>query len=291
MLNKSKVYFDEITHSYWLEGKRLSGITEMLSRQSLSTQYIGVSDAVLENAQERGTAIHRDIEIENINSEYQEVNNFFNLIKSYGLTICEHEYLVSDNEHYASSIDVVFNENNGTYSLADIKTTAVKNYHYVAWQLSVYSYLFRLQNPQAKVSKIYLIWLRGEIATMEELHPFSDAEVKDLLLSDIEGRIYGQEYMPIKVDKPMLTLMGELTELYKLSDEIKIKEKEVKEFLLREMENRNLTSIEIGNLKITYKRPYTAERFDTDRLKKEIPNIDEYKKYSAVKGSITIKIK
>ena len=73
---------------------------------------------------------------------------------------------------------------------------------------------------------------------------------------------------------------------------MKAKEDELKEELLKVMEENGLLGIELGNLKITYRKPSTRTALDTTRLKSEKPELyEEYSKTSEVKSSISISLK
>ena len=75
------------------------------------------------------------------------------------------EYLISDNAHYASMIDKVYRVNDNTFDRCDIKTygaMTVEKFEKAEWQLSIYAYLFELQNPKAKVRNLFIIHLRNK---------------------------------------------------------------------------------------------------------------------------------
>lgn len=289
VLNKSRVVFDDITHSYWLGDKELSGITSMLTRQLFYGKYDGVPSYILDKACEKGSAIHKDIEQNNFDSEYEEVQAFYTEVGKQCLDIWENEYLVSDNEHYASCIDIVLRNLDGSFSLADIKTIYQLDKNYVSWQLSVYAYFFELQNPEARIDKLLAVWLRGDKCEISEVYRHPVDEVKALLQSDIEGRVYGKDNLPVPMTKEMLDITAYLHSMRELVNEFNEKEKALKEYLLNQMAEKNIKSLEIGGMKITYKEPYTTSKLDTKKLKEELPNIDDYMVHSAVKGSVTIK--
>lgn len=62
----------------------------------------------------------------------------------------------------------------------------------MSWQLSIYAYLFELQNPLIKVDKLFGIWLRGNKSELVEIERKPDAEVKRLL----ECEIKGEQFLP-----------------------------------------------------------------------------------------------
>ena len=128
----SGVVFNPEPHTYFLEGKELYGITSMLSRQLFPHKYDipeGISEEDWEkrlgDAADRGHLIHSKIELyDQIGVEdTEEIKNYKKIKKSHGLKTIANEYLVTDREYYASAIDLVFEENDGSISLGDIKTT------------------------------------------------------------------------------------------------------------------------------------------------------------------------
>ena len=176
-LNQSWVVFDKDEHTYTLNGRILHGITGMLSRQLFADKYKDIPAFVLQRAAERGTMIHEDCEFADatgLEPQTTEGRNYLELRKDF--TVLCNEYTVSDNEFFASNIDCVW-EKDGEVVLADIKTTSHLDEEYVAWQLSIYAYLFELQNPHLKVARLFAVWLRDEIAKLVEVERKPTAEI------------------------------------------------------------------------------------------------------------------
>lgn len=157
-LVESPVVFNEIDHTYTLMGARLSGITSMLHRTLFRDKYKGISKEVLNRAAEYGHNIHEQIELVDslgVESDNPAVQAYIRMKMENNLETLTGEYLVSDEEVYASSIDIVFTD----FSLADVKTTSSLDMEYLSWQLSIYAHLFERQNPALKVPRLYAIWL------------------------------------------------------------------------------------------------------------------------------------
>lgn len=157
-LANSNVVFNEIDHSYSFLGNRLSGVTSLLSRTLFRDKYSGISKEVLAKAAEYGHNIHEQIELVDtlgVQSETPAVLDYLKMKADLGVDSIANEYLVSDESHVASSIDVIFSD----LSLADIKTTSKLDMSYLSWQLSFYAYLFERQNPGLKASRLLAIWL------------------------------------------------------------------------------------------------------------------------------------
>lgn len=185
-LVKSAVVFDELEHSYSFLGIKLSGITSLLHRTLFADKYTGIAPEVLAKAAEYGHNIHEQIEIVDslgVESDHPSVQDYCKMKQENNLTPLVNEYLVSDEVAYASSIDIVFDD----YTLADIKTTSRLDMEYLSWQLSIYAYLFEMQNPGLKVPRLLAIWLpkpRYGKSTLVEVPRKSKDAIKVLLAWD-----------------------------------------------------------------------------------------------------------
>lgn len=291
-LVQSQVLFDSTNHTYTLDGKQLSGITSLLDRQLFKDKYSGIPDAILRKAAERGTYIHQCCELadEGFTTDCQEAMNYLNLKSKYNLRIEESEYLVSDNEHYASCIDKVYRYDENTFYLGDIKTTYKLNKEYVMWQLSIYAYLFEKQNPGAKVASIFAIWLRGETNQLVELERVPDEKVERLLYCDSHGLKYESqgETLPILFNEIEGLIVDVETQLKALTEQ----KKALTEGAMRAMVQAGLYTWKGDKVSITRKTASTRKSFDKERFEKDYPGIyDNYIKESPVSESLLIKIK
>lgn len=74
--------------------------------------------------------------------------------------------------------------------------------------------------------------------------------------------------------------------------EIKVKEDELKQAILEEMESKNIIKLDTDDLTISYVAPSDRETLDSKTLKAEHQDLyDEYVKITTVKSSIRIKVK
>lgn len=157
-LSLSSVVFNEVDHTYIYNGSFLSGVTSLLHRTLFADKYRGISADVLAKAAAYGHNIHEQIELVDtlgVESQTPAVLAYLQMKADLNLTTLANEYLVSDEQYIASSIDIVFDD----LTLADIKTTSRLDMEYLSWQLSMYAYLFELQNPGLKVPRLLAIWL------------------------------------------------------------------------------------------------------------------------------------
>lgn len=291
-LVKSPVVFHSEEHTYTLDGKQLSGITSLLDRQLFKDKYSGIPEEVLRNAAERGTYIHQCCELvdEGFVSDNQESINYLRLKEKYNLRIEESEYLVSDNEHVASCIDKVYRYDDTTFYLGDIKTTYKLNKEYVMWQLSIYAYLFEKQNPGARVTSIFAIWLRGETAQLVELDRVPTEKVEELLRCDAMGLQYGEECeaLPSVIPEMEALVVDVETRLKRLTEQ----KKALMDGLMRAMVKEGIYAWKGEKMSITRKTASTRKSFDKEKFEEDYPGVyDKYIKETPISESLLIKIK
>ena len=172
-LRESPVVFDQEKHTYRLEDILLEGVTTLLRNQLFQNKYDDIPKEILEKAAKRGTLIHEQCELVDalgIDPVILEAKNYKLLKEEHGLKPIANEYLISDELAFASSVDVIFDgesENDDEVYLADIKTTAKLDIDWLSWQLSIYAYMFEMQNPHLRVKKLYAIWLRNEVKELK----------------------------------------------------------------------------------------------------------------------------
>ncbi len=191
-LPKSQVRFDQDTHTYTTpEGKTLSGVTALLQRTLFPDMYVGIDDDILERAKQRGTTIHEKIEMYETMDAYfddPDIIRYRETLESAlsGYKTLATEYLISDNLSIASSIDTIY-VNDKDIIISDIKTTHELHTDYVAWQLSIYAYLFNLQTGLTP-SRAMVMWLpKNGKARMITLKLYSYDDVQALIHADSIG--------------------------------------------------------------------------------------------------------
>lgn len=305
-LNQSQVIFNEENHTYTLNGKRLSGVTSILSRYLFPKKYAGVPEQILQAAKEHGTLVHQQIqcyingfEPSEPTEELQAFRKFIFEDKDFKISDHTSEYLVSDNESVASQIDLVYcPENSSRATLIDIKTTAEVDIEYLSWQLSIYAYLFELNNPNIKAHQLVGIHIRGSKLKLYNIKRIDDDLVKSFLdafranlkvfrnpLKQIATTDEKLLQNALKIEKALITYKEKIL-AYEMEKKL------VNERLHEIMEQRGITKWETDNLVLTRRLESKRKSIDTERLKKEQPDVyEKYQKESVVKGSVTIKIK
>ena len=124
-LKESGVLFNEEEHSYRLDGKEWSGSTRMVQRQMFPDEFDGIPKHLIRGAADYGTSVHlscEDFDRHWNNDGTQEVTDYIQLCKDYGLVHECSEYLVTDSKNGASKKDKVYRFSEDTLSWEDIKT-------------------------------------------------------------------------------------------------------------------------------------------------------------------------
>lgn len=297
-LVKSKVRFDEEHHRYFLGEKELSGITGTLIKKAFPDTYKGIPDAVLAKAAERGSVVHQNLELfdticnSDINimpSLLPEVKDYNEMLISYGLHHVDSEYLVTDNENFASAIDKVLADNEGNIYLADIKTTATLHYDNVSLQLSIYAKWFEEQNPDLKVKEIVCMWFKNGQSKFQPLPRVADYQIDDLINAYLAD---DAEYQyKVEVPEQFSALEQEYRLITARMDVLKIKQDDLKEQIMKMMETNKQKSIKTNIGSYSYVAATTKKTFDTKLFKDTEPDhYEHYLKETTTKPSIRIKL-
>lgn len=297
-LVKSKVRFDEEHHRYFLGEKELSGITGTLIKKAFPDTYKGIPDAVLAKAAERGSVVHQNLELfdticnSDVNimpSVLPEVKNYNEMLISYGLHHVDSEYLVTDNENFASAIDKVLADNEGNIYLADIKTTATLHYDNVSLQLSIYAKWFEEQNPDLKVKEIVCMWFKNGQSKFQPLPRVSDEKIDDLINAYLAD---DSEYQyKVEVPEQFSAIEQEYRLITARMDALKIKQDDLKEQMMKMMEANKQKSIKTNIASYSYVAATTKKTFDMKLFKDTEPDhYEHYLKETTTKPSIRIKL-
>ena len=148
------------THTYLYEGLMLPSVSQILGMK-YKNEYASVPPAVLNNAAQRGTAVHKAIENYN-NSGYDDgseaVRNFKFLQKQYGFEVLDSELplvIFKDDMPIACGRLDMTMLMDGETGIADIKTVSTLNKEKIAYQLNLYRIgLMQSYGVDAKFLKI-----------------------------------------------------------------------------------------------------------------------------------------
>ena len=303
-LNDSGVLFNREEHTYELNGKFLSGITEMLQRQLFPDEFDGVPEEAIQQAALYGTEVHESIEQFDsfwTNDGTQEVADYIDICTTNGLIHERSEYTVTDGMNWASNIDKVFRKSETVFDIADVKTYGTmtpEKQEKARWQLSIYAYLFETLNPNATVGKLYIIHLRNKlkkdgttdhIANLIEVDRIPSEVCKKLLDTDLAGEIFENPY---DIPADIAEQEEEIRHLIQTKKEVEERLNELKSEILSRMEETQVRSWNTETMKLTRKLPSTRYSFDLNRFKSDHPefNYDDYMKKSTVGSSLLITV-
>ena len=246
-----------------------------------------MSEDTLELAKNKGSLIHKEIEnyIKKGETGFTlELGNFINIVNDKKLEHMKSEVKVH-NKEIVGTIDIVCRIGDKNV-IIDTKTTAELDKEYVSWQLSMYAYILETYYS-VRIDELYAMWLRDEKYKFVKVEKKTHNQIEDVLEAFKNGSkidLYSATLQTIPLDN-QIAFMGLVHQMNDIENKIK----EVKEAILKEMEDRGLSKVEIGNVTITYKQPTTRVSIDTKKLKED-GLYDKYSKISNVKGSISIKL-
>jgi len=304
-LQNSGVVFDKAAHTYELNGKMLSGITDMLHRQLFPNEFNGIPWSKIVAAGDYGTTVHDSLELFDTTWQHDgsvEVQDYIELCKQNNLVHEASEYNITDGNYWSSNIDKVFRTSDEIFDLGDLKSYGKMTPQKLAkarWQLSIYAYLFELQNPKAKVGHLFVLHIRNKqkkdgtfdhIKNIVFVNRIPSSICKELLTADEEGRQFLNPY-----DIPAQLLQQE-THIRELLIQKAAIEEELAAIKAQFMDM--MTKLDTQNwimndgMKITRKLPTTRTSFDLPKLKKAYPDIpyDDFLKVSNVSGSLSIAV-
>lgn len=305
-LKQCSVVFNPDDHTYYLpeKDKYLSGITSLLDRQLFTTTYDGVPEAILEQAAQYGSSVHASIEDFDMRWENDgtlEVKDYISLCNEHSLVHEESEYLITDGENYASMIDKVYRVDEITFDIGDVKTYGVMTadkLEKTKWQLSIYAYLFELQNKKAKVRNLFILHIRNKakkdgsfdhISNYIPVQRIPTEIVKELLLADSQGE---QFQNPYSIPGDIASQESTIRKLIQDKSAIETKLNSIKTRILSLMEAQDIKTWATETMKITRKLPTTRSSFSLADFKEANPtfNVEPFMKTSQVAGSLQISI-
>ena len=303
-LKDSGVLFDEEQHTYLLGDKYLSGITGMLQRQMYSNEFEGIPKDVIDAAAQYGTDVHHsceDFDFSWINDGTVEVQDYIQICKENNLTHECSEYTVTDGSDWASRIDKVYRVSDDTFDLADIKTYGQMTPEKLAkakWQLSIYAYLFELQNKKAKVNRLFIIHLRNKqkkdgtfdhISEIIFINRIPSEICMDLLATDLRGEQFANPY---DIPEEISSQETEIRELMQTKSAVEERLATIKADILSKMESLDVRTWATQTMRLTRKLPSTRASFNAALFKQEHPDLDyaPYERVSQVASSLTITI-
>lgn len=297
-LNVPRVTFIEESHQYFIGKKELKGVTGTLIKKAFPDTYKNIPESVLAKAAERGGLVHNtletfcsifDADINKYPNPTEELLAFHSMLVSFGLHYVASEYLVTDGENFASAIDGVFADDEGNIYLVDYKTTSTLHYDNVSLQLSIYAKWFEEQNPALKVKEIVCMWFKNGQSKFQPLPRVADYQIDDLInayLADDTDYQY-----KVEVPEQFSALEQEYRLVSARMDALKIKQDDLKEKIMKMMEDNKQKSIKTQFASYSYVAATTKQTFDTKLFKDTEPDhYEHYLKETTTKPSLRIKL-
>jgi len=305
--------FDEKEHRYFLNGKELSGVTSVITKQLFPHSFDGIPKRILDASAEYGSHVHKILEnwdkLWKKDEQSTELQDYRSICKEYGLVHEASEYLITDFQNFASACDKVYRVSDDTVSIGDIKTVYgdltkkanAEKLEKCRVQLSLYRYMFQLVNPQMKVKDLFVLHLRckerkngtiDRIAKYIPIDPLPISTCKALLEAEVNGE---QFIMPTDTEQPTELEVDEglIRSLLQTKADVEEKLASIKAKLLSDMEAIGETKFSTPTgLKIVRKLESVRKAFDMKSFTSMNPDFDlsPYMKESRVGGSLSIAI-
>ena len=183
-------YIDE-SHTYLCDGVIVPSVTQIL-KIKFGGKYKGVSKRTLERAANKGTEVHRAIELyckEGAESELPELRNFKFLKSKYGFEVLDNEVpviLFDNGEPIAGGrLDLVISMD-GKTGLADIKRTSALDKEYLAYQLNMYRIAYQ-QCYDTEISFLKGVHLRENVRKLVDI-PINEEVTMELVNEYLEEK-------------------------------------------------------------------------------------------------------
>lgn len=301
-LPETNIIFEPDTHTYTnQQGNKLCGVTTMLRKYLFADKYKGVPADVLKHAAQHGTRVHEQTQLAicgfKTKDTLPETKAIIKTLKQNKLTPIEAEYLITDNQTCASSIDIVLSDKNQNITLADIKTTETLDTEYVAWQLSIYAYLFE-QQTNHPVTEIIAIHARNNTATIHTIKRIPDTHIAALIEAQrTHATTFTNPLKQLDTETTLLTQQAQIIEqkiatIKQTLDNLTMLQTNIKEKLYNEMQMRSIKKWDTDTLSITLKEPSVRTTIDADKLRTLHPRIyKQTTKQTQTKGTVLIKLK
>ena len=292
----SEVVFFEDSHQYFLGEKELQGVTSTLIPKAYPGTYMGIDQETLENAAARGTLMHKVIEgYLNDGTYYEglpELDNFIKVMADNNLTCLATEYIVSDNENFASAIDLVMQNKKKEICLVDLKRTSELHFEEVALQLSIYKRWFERMNAGIKVKHIYVLRLRDNECDFVELHPVSDDFLDALVAAYLNALPFVPSMYYGNLPSELVKAEKQISLMVAQQKAIDARMSKLKEGLYTLMEQYNVKSWKGSNVTITRVLPSVSVSLDSKKVKENYLEVyNACVKETKRKGSLKITVK
>lgn len=182
-INGHYLEFDEEDHIYICDGIIVPSVSKIL--KSKFDDYACVSRSVLEQAREKGTALHEAIELYETTgqtSNLKEFHNYLFLKNHIGFTNISNELPVIYEEDgrvlFAGQLDqIIFID--GDFGINDFKRVSAPNKEKIAYQLNLYKIAYE-QSYNNQIKRLSFMQLREDTRRFTPL-PINEKSAKELI--------------------------------------------------------------------------------------------------------------
>ena len=182
-INGHTLEYDDDTHTYIVDGVIVPSVTQLLGAKF--NDYAGVSESVLQQASQKGTAMHKAIELletESIVTEINELKNYNFLKKHYNWTNIANELPIIYEENgkvlFAGRLDQII-EIDGKLGINDFKRVSAPNKEKICCQLNLYKLGYE-QSYHKKIEFLSFTQLRENTRKFVKL-PINEDYIKEFL--------------------------------------------------------------------------------------------------------------
>lgn len=305
-----EILFKEEGHEYTVNGRKSDcSVTELIGKQIDKTEWFGVPSDVLKRAADRGTFVHKDLELmvrDGRPPETQEAKNFAawlttqkleNPKTEFKLAIEHHGLLLTGTADFIATLNLFS-------TLADYKTTSVIHHETVRWQLSLLDYMARKCNG-AIINGVLLEYTPAEkffvfhfdkegVFTPVELTKISDIEIERLLDAEADGKEYHPStFITPRLQADVVAVQTQIAQHQLALKALEAQDTALKTSLLTAFEaNPDIKSVECPEFKITYVAPTVTTSFDSKGFEAAFPEeAKKWRKTSSKKGYVLITLR
>ena len=182
-INNHILEYDDDTHTYIVDGVIVPSVTQLLGEKF--NDYAGVSTSVLEQASQKGTAMHEAIErFEKTGAENdsKELRNYKFLKRHYKWTNIDNELPIIYEENgqvlFAGRLDQII-EIDSKLGINDFKRVSAPNKEKICYQLNLYKLGYE-QSYHKKIEFLAFTHLREDVRKFVKL-PINEKIIKEFL--------------------------------------------------------------------------------------------------------------
>ena len=289
-MRRGECIFREEDHTYWLDGRQLPSVTQLLAKHGISTDLSNAPEDAVRRAGEHGTLVHKEIENFIKTGEMGITDEFQDFLRMvYPLTDTWLSEVLVWTEDYAGTVDLIGILDDG-FVVIDTKTGNL-NLNSATWQVSMYSNAFPHGQKDVK-HYIFDAKMDGESKVIL-VEPVPQKCIDRLIECERNGVSYNP-ILPIesRMKQELIALERSISDLQAEVEAKNLRLAEIKAELLRAMEDNHVVKYDGPVLSLTLVEPYVRNTVDTKKLKEQYR--DAYiacLKLTQVKASLRMEVK